>query len=60
MNYYSAGPQQQFLTEMQNEMIQAGLAQRANLLGQPQNREEMQIKRELEDAERREDVGQGK
>mmetsp|Transcript_22268 Transcript_22268/g.56243 ORF Transcript_22268/g.56243 Transcript_22268/m.56243 type:complete len:430 (+) Transcript_22268:441-1730(+) len=53
------GPQQQFLTEMQNEMIQAGLAQRANLLGQPQNREEMQIKRELEDAERREDVGQG-
>ncbi|CAD7927448.1 unnamed protein product [Amoebophrya sp. A120] len=53
------GPQQQFLTEMQNEMIQQGIAHRANLMGQPRNQEELQLRRELEEAERREDVGQG-
>jgi len=52
------GPQQQYLVEMQNEMIQAGMVHRANLTGQPQSREEMVLRQQLE-AEQREDVGQG-
>jgi len=52
------GPQQQFLVEMQNEMIQAGELQRANLKGQPTNSQEMQLRQQLEE-EKREDVGQG-
>lgn len=52
------GPQQQFLVEMQNEMIQAGEIQRANLKGQPQNQQELMLRQQLEE-ERKEDIGQG-
>lgn len=52
------GPQQQFLVEMQNEMIQAGEIQRANLKGQPTNQQELILRQQLEE-EKREDHGQG-
>jgi len=53
------GPQQQFLCDMQNEMIQAGQVHRANLTGQPRDAAEAQLKRQLMEDEQREDVGQG-
>ncbi|CAD7927715.1 unnamed protein product [Amoebophrya sp. A25] len=51
------GPQQQFLSEMQNEMFQVGMVHRANLTGQPHL--SSSAGRHLEDHERKEDVGQG-
>lgn len=52
------GPQQQFLSDIEREMIQAGHAHRANLTGQPTNPQEALMRKRLED-EKREDVGQG-
>jgi len=54
------GPQQQFLSEMQNEMYQCGMVHRSNLTNQPHlDMNNNMHRRELEDHERKEDVGQG-